>query len=159
MQKLLGLCLYCNTNDKSYYDISVDSLAPVEVEEYMHSLGELLIITKKGIVVTLEAVVSEYNFSSGSESDSSSDNGSSVNDNTDDDFYLSSYINVTRILTYGMLLSKMARDLLEKTLLDYSHSRNPTCVRAHTHRHIQALREPLTPRACWRVCAMSQYRT
>jgi hypothetical protein len=44
-------------------------------------------------------------------------------------------------------------------LLNYARSRNPTCTRAHTHRHIQALREPLTSRVCWRVCTLPQYRT
>jgi hypothetical protein len=41
----------------------------------------------------------------------------------------------------------------------YSHSRNPTCVRAHMHRHSQVLREPLSSEECWRVRTLSQYRT
>jgi hypothetical protein len=44
-------------------------------------------------------------------------------------------------------------------LLNYSHSRNPTCIRAHMHRHIQAPREPLNSRLCWRMCTLSQGRT
>jgi hypothetical protein len=44
-------------------------------------------------------------------------------------------------------------------VLNYSHSRNPGCIRAHTHRHIQAPREPLNSRVCWRVCTLSQDRT
>jgi hypothetical protein len=45
------------------------------------------------------------------------------------------------------------------TVLNYSHSRNPNRVRAHTNRHIQAPREPLNSRVCWRVCTLSQDRT
>jgi hypothetical protein len=44
-------------------------------------------------------------------------------------------------------------------VLNYSHSSNPTCLRAHTHIHIQALREQFTSRVCWSVCTLSQYRT
>jgi hypothetical protein len=46
----------------------------------------------------------------------------------------------------------------ESTLLKYSHSRNPTRVRAHTQRHIQAPREPLNLGGCLRVCALSKDR-
>jgi hypothetical protein len=44
-------------------------------------------------------------------------------------------------------------------MLHYSNSHNPTCVCAHTHIHIQAPREPLNSRGCWRVCILSQDRT
>jgi hypothetical protein len=43
-------------------------------------------------------------------------------------------------------------------VLSYSHFRNLTCVHAHTHRHIQVLREPLSSDECWRVRTLSQYR-
>jgi hypothetical protein len=48
---------------------------------------------------------------------------------------------------------------LVDAVLNYSRSRNPTRVRAHTQRHIQAPREPLNSRVCWRVCTLSQDRT
>jgi hypothetical protein len=46
----------------------------------------------------------------------------------------------SEILTHALttLLGKQN----DKDLLNYSHSRNPRCARAHTHRQIQAPREP-----------------
>jgi hypothetical protein len=48
---------------------------------------------------------------------------------------------------------------LTHLVLNYSCSCNPTCVRAHTQRHIQAPREPLNLGVCLRMCALSQGRT
>jgi hypothetical protein len=53
----------------------------------------------------------------------------------------------SRIITY------------KDSLLNYFHSRNPTYIRAHTHIHIQLLREPLSSRVRWRVRTLSQDRT
>jgi hypothetical protein len=44
-------------------------------------------------------------------------------------------------------------------LLNYSHSRNPSCARGRTHGQIQAPREPPNYGVCSRVCTLSQYRT
>jgi hypothetical protein len=44
-------------------------------------------------------------------------------------------------------------------LLNYSHSRNPSCAHAHTHGQIQTPREPPNYGVCSRVCALSQDRT
>jgi hypothetical protein len=48
---------------------------------------------------------------------------------------------------------------LRKHLLNYSHSRNLTRVRARTHIHIQAPRDPLNLGVCLSVCTMYQDRT
>jgi hypothetical protein len=44
-------------------------------------------------------------------------------------------------------------------VLNYSHSCNPTCIRAQTHIHIQAPRERLISRVCWSMFTLYQYRT
>jgi hypothetical protein len=46
-----------------------------------------------------------------------------------------------------------------RIVLNYSHSRNPTRVRAHMHRHARALREPHSSEECLRMHTLSQYRT
>jgi hypothetical protein len=52
-----------------------------------------------------------------------------------------------------------SRYTIGKVVLNYARSRNPTCVRAHTQRHIQDPREPLNLGVFLRVCALSQGRT
>jgi hypothetical protein len=51
---------------------------------------------------------------------------------------------VCKLESEGSIGSKIIKK--EIVLLNYAHSRNPTCVHAHTHRHIQVLREPLSSR-------------
>jgi hypothetical protein len=43
-------------------------------------------------------------------------------------------------------------------LLNYSHSRNPTRVCLHTHRHVRVLNAPHISDECWRVHILFQYR-
>jgi hypothetical protein len=64
-----------------------------------------------------------------------------------------------RRITFMEPLMRNFRRAIALTMLNYSRSRNPTRVRAHTQRHIQAPREPLNLGVCLRVCDLSQYRT
>jgi hypothetical protein len=73
-------------------------------------------------------------------------------------------IKIINVKTKGFLLRKKAKKKLQsKTMvalvLNYSRSCNPTRIRAHMQRHIQASREPLNLGVCMRVCALSQDRT
>jgi hypothetical protein len=44
-------------------------------------------------------------------------------------------------------------------VLNYSHSRNLTCARAHIHRHSRVPREPHSSEECWSGRTLSQYIT
>jgi hypothetical protein len=71
--------LYCNSNAESGDDeVSVDSIASTDMEEYTSSLSENLSIHKDDIDAYLEAVESNYDIFSNSESHSSSDGGSAI---------------------------------------------------------------------------------
>jgi hypothetical protein len=64
--------------------------------------------------------------------------------------------------TYIMILYDYDRNSILAQpikLLNYSHSRNPGCARAHAHGQIQAPREPPNYGVCSRVCTMYQDRT
>jgi hypothetical protein len=56
------------------------------------------------------------------------------------------WISSNGTLHYPALIFSGIRKRIQ--MLNYSHSRNPACVPAHTHRHAQALREPFSSIEC-----------
>jgi hypothetical protein len=71
----------CNINDENNNDdVSVDIIALTEIGEYMSYSSEIFSIPKEYIDAYHEYLEREYDISSNSESDLSSDDGYSVNE-------------------------------------------------------------------------------
>ena len=102
---------YCDNNAESEDDISVDSMNPAELEEYMGDLGEKLNIPKEDTAAHMEAVESEDECSSGSNRNSSSDSGVSINEATDDDSSVARYQNIMDDPLFWDVLCEILKNL------------------------------------------------
>jgi hypothetical protein len=85
IEALMVMFVYCTSNaDIDTDEVSVDSIAPMEMEECIRSLSEILNILKEESIVFLGAVESEDDISFNSQCDSSIDGRSYANEDNND---------------------------------------------------------------------------